>query len=289
MLIGGDIHGGAIASDNFVKQSVATAQTTNIAKGAQISADASKGAGGNIVIWSDGHTSFAGQISAKGQTAGGFSEVSSHDLLGFTGRVDLTSMHGTTGTLLLDPENVTIEDADSDDGAARSVAEPSRPMPTIPFSMLPIWKPHWRPPASKSPPAQPARRAATSPCSIPLSGRAATYSRSMPITPSSSTRRSPSSAPATLTLKTDDGGTGGSFMMSDGAFVDYGPTNNGGKLTINGTSYKLLYTMAQVQAINATNSDLSKNYALATPLNASSVSNWTPLGTDGAGNVKKLQ
>lgn len=108
VLIGGDIHGGAIAADNFVDRRVRDASTTSIAQGAQITADASKTAGGNIVIWSDGHTSFSGSISAKGQTAGGFAEVSSHGLLGFTGKADLTSTAGKTGTLLLDPEDVVI-------------------------------------------------------------------------------------------------------------------------------------------------------------------------------------
>lgn len=108
VLIGGDVHGGAIASDNFVKRNVATAKITNVAKGARISANASRSTGGNVVIWSDGRTTFQGQISAKGQTAGGFAEVSSRDLLGFEGDADLTSATGGTGTLLLDPYNVTI-------------------------------------------------------------------------------------------------------------------------------------------------------------------------------------
>ena len=119
ILLGGDIHGGRIAADNFVKDKLATAQTTTIAKGATITADASHGAGGNIVVWSDRHTSFAGSISATGAkgSQGGFSEVSSHDLLGFTGKVDLTAWHGKTGTLLLDPENVVIESGTTTGGA----------------------------------------------------------------------------------------------------------------------------------------------------------------------------
>ena len=119
ILLGGDIHGGRIAADNFVKDKLATAQTTTIAKGATITADASHGAGGNIVVWSDRHTSFAGSISATGAkgSQGGFSEVSSHDLLGFTGKVDLTAWHGKTGTLLLDPENVVIESGTTTGGS----------------------------------------------------------------------------------------------------------------------------------------------------------------------------
>jgi len=110
ILIGGDIHGGAIEADNFVPQTVATAATTNVARGALISADGSAGRGGNIVVWSDVRTTFGGQIDARGANGavGGFAEVSSHDLLAFGGTVDLTADHGATGTLLLDPYNVII-------------------------------------------------------------------------------------------------------------------------------------------------------------------------------------
>ena len=126
VLIGGDVHGGAIASDDFVSQNVSDAATTVIAKGARISADASKSAGGNIVIWSDGHTSFNGKISAEGQTSGGFAEVSSHDLLGFAGTANLTSTAGKTGELLLDPEDVVISnDADRDNTCTGGLCSPS--------------------------------------------------------------------------------------------------------------------------------------------------------------------
>jgi filamentous hemagglutinin family protein len=126
VLIGGDIHGGSIASDNFVSQTVTTAQTTQIAKGAHISADGASTTGGNVVIWSDGHTSFDGKISATGHTAGGFAEVSSHDLLGFTGKADLTSAAGKTGTLLLDPYDVVIS----------TDANTSGPVPTSNTSII---------------------------------------------------------------------------------------------------------------------------------------------------------
>jgi filamentous hemagglutinin family protein len=116
VLIGGDIHGGAVKADNFVKQAVRTAQTTSVAGSARIAANGTGTSGGDIVIWSDGHTSFSGQLSAVGQTRGGFAEVSAHDLLGFTGHVDLRSSAGNTGTLLLDPENVEIEDGTTTGG-----------------------------------------------------------------------------------------------------------------------------------------------------------------------------
>ena len=58
-------------------------------------------------------TRFAGYIAARGGAAsgaGGFVEVSSKGNLQFVGTVDAAAAHGTAGTLLLDPQNVTIDE-----------------------------------------------------------------------------------------------------------------------------------------------------------------------------------
>ncbi len=49
--------------------------------------------------------------------------------------------------------------------------------------------------------------------------------------------------------------------------------------------FNLVFTLAQVQAINASNTALSENYALANSLDATGVTGWIPIGTDGAGNI----
>jgi filamentous hemagglutinin family protein len=110
VLIGGDMRGGTDASAKLVSMPVRTAETTTIEEGATISANGRTGAGGNVVIWSDAVTDFRGTISATaaGSGAGGAVEVSSHGVLGYDGRVDVTAASGITGTLLLDPYNVTI-------------------------------------------------------------------------------------------------------------------------------------------------------------------------------------
>jgi len=46
--------------------------------------------------------------------------------------------------------------------------------------------------------------------------------------------------------------------------------------------FSLVFSLSQLQAIN---NNLAGDFALATSLNASGVTNWVPLGTDGAGNV----
>jgi filamentous hemagglutinin family protein len=91
-----------------------------------------------------------------------------------------------------------------------------------------------------------------------------------------------------VVLKTNDGGTNGSlsFGLSPAGFAGdiqfTGTPHSGQSLTFNGTSYTLLYSMSDVQAINNT---LGGNYALANSLNASSTGSWIPIGTDGAGTI----
>jgi filamentous hemagglutinin family protein len=106
VLIGGDRHGGSTASQDFSATPVANAKTTTVASGASISASGGKGgngAGGDVVVWSDQSTSFAGTISATGGAAGGnggFVEVSGQQVLAFTGSVYTNAPLGVAGTLL---------------------------------------------------------------------------------------------------------------------------------------------------------------------------------------------
>jgi len=110
VLIGGDRHGGDDPASKLVTAPVRTAEDTSIAQGATLSANGNSGDGGNVVVWSDSQTDFRGSITATGNGAGhgGAVEVSSHGLLGFAGTIDVRAANGRTGTLLLDPYDVTI-------------------------------------------------------------------------------------------------------------------------------------------------------------------------------------
>ena len=103
-LIGGDLHGANPAVPN--------AQRTFVGPDATIKADAlASGDGGKIVVWADDITRFYGTASGRGGATGGqggFAEVSGKNLLDFQGGVDLTAPSGKAGTLLLDPNNITI-------------------------------------------------------------------------------------------------------------------------------------------------------------------------------------
>lgn len=106
VLVGGDFQG--------ANPDVQNAYRTYVGPDATIAADAvTSGDGGRVVVWSDDTTRFYGSISARGGSEsgdGGFVEVSGKVNLDFNGRVDTGAPAGQAGTLLLDPQNITIID-----------------------------------------------------------------------------------------------------------------------------------------------------------------------------------
>ncbi|CAO3357799.1 MBG domain-containing protein [Azospirillum palustre] len=123
VLIGGDYQGGKDARTKTLAETVANAATTTVEAGARLSADGSAGNGGSVVVWSDERTAFDGAISARGNGIGGNgiagdggrAEVSGKASLSFRGTADLRAESGRTGSLLLDPYNLTISNG-SDSG-----------------------------------------------------------------------------------------------------------------------------------------------------------------------------
>ena len=97
-----------------------TATNVTVQQGATIAANAAtNGPGGHVVILSQNTTRMAGTISAKGGKNagdGGFAEISGKHL-SLTGDVDLPAPNGMTGTLLLDPDNLTIIHSDTASGS----------------------------------------------------------------------------------------------------------------------------------------------------------------------------
>lgn len=109
---GGEIFvgGGWQGSDT----SIHNATETVVKQEAVLDASAiDNGNGGNVVVWSDKATFFSGSIFARGgeySGDGGNVEVSGKENLGFFGNVNILSPNGTDGSLLLDPNNITIVD-----------------------------------------------------------------------------------------------------------------------------------------------------------------------------------
>lgn len=104
ILVGGDKQG---------KGEFFQAKDVTVASDFSILADALKvGNGGEVILWSQGVTTFNGSISAKGGPSGGnggFVETSGSKVLKVeTGRVDMAAVQGERGTWLLDPLEITI-------------------------------------------------------------------------------------------------------------------------------------------------------------------------------------
>ena len=124
--IGGGLRGAPIASPVLAGAGapatapLPAAKRTVVREGARLAANAgAQGDGGKVVVWAEEATGFRGAIEARGGAQagnGGFAEVSGRRGLAFDGAVDLTAAKGATGTLLLDPDSVTIV-ADDADGA----------------------------------------------------------------------------------------------------------------------------------------------------------------------------
>jgi filamentous hemagglutinin family protein len=119
VLVGGNFHG---VGPEF------NAAKVHVAAGSTINADAIvSGKGGQVAVWSDNNTVFQGGISSRGGSQGGdggLVEVSGRDHLAFAGTVDTRAPQGKTGTLLLDPADITISTAaDSDITAATTFSD----------------------------------------------------------------------------------------------------------------------------------------------------------------------
>jgi filamentous hemagglutinin family protein len=110
VFIGGGFHG--------QDPSIVNAQQTEVSSAVTIDASATQtGDGGQVVLWSDSRTTFAGSIAARGGAvsgSGGTLEVSSENQLNFTGSVNAGAAHGSGGSLLLDPQSITVEDSGAD-------------------------------------------------------------------------------------------------------------------------------------------------------------------------------
>ncbi len=130
ILIGGDWGGGHpdlslvnTASATLENCTNATATTVSVDANSTINASTTgRGNGGKVVLWSDSQTTFAGTILARGgpeSGGGGFVEVSSQQLLNYSGTTDTRAPNGKVGTLLLDPFDVSI------------IPNPSRGIPNV--------------------------------------------------------------------------------------------------------------------------------------------------------------
>jgi filamentous hemagglutinin family protein len=95
-----------------------------------------KGNAGTAIVWADDITRFHGEVRATGGAQGGdggFVEVSGKHNLAFTGKVDTRAANGRIGTLLLDPDSITVQTAP---GADDSQMDADTPNPGDPADVI---------------------------------------------------------------------------------------------------------------------------------------------------------
>jgi filamentous hemagglutinin family protein len=90
---------------------IANAERTRVLDSTLDVSATQNGNAGTAIVWSEQQTIFNSTANAKGGAQGGnggLVEVSSHDQLGFSGRVNASAPKGVGGSLLLDPSDITI-------------------------------------------------------------------------------------------------------------------------------------------------------------------------------------
>ncbi len=272
-----------------------------------------------MILWSDDQTTFAGTITARGAGAGGnggFAEVSGKARLSYSGFTDLSAPRGAVGTLLLDPYNLTIS-SDPSSGlsgfnasADNSVLNATTLLTQLATANVTV--------TTGSAGSQAGDITVTAPLSwtaattltlnaarsiavnAPISfggtagagltltaGQAIQVNSTITVngagavglsTGSRAILNASGGAAATIEDYAFGNGATITFRNADGSASSTNVT--GQSLTINGNAYTLLYAMADVQGINASNSG---RYALAAPLDAGGTSYTSPLA--GVGTV----
>ncbi|MGI4938615.1 MAG: filamentous hemagglutinin N-terminal domain-containing protein [Janthinobacterium lividum] len=121
--VGGGFHGQEVAGSTTAESVVIDGASSLRAR------SGASGDGGQVAVWSRRMTRFEGSIDAQAAGAsgnGGSAEVSSAGQLDYRGNTNLLSAHGRTGTLLLDPYDITIStSADSNSSGFTATAENS--------------------------------------------------------------------------------------------------------------------------------------------------------------------
>ena len=89
-----------------------TAQIAYVEPDVTLNASAlDSGNGGQVIVWAEDATYFAGAIAARGGNSwgdGGFVEVSGRQFLDYRGQTDTQAPNGEIGTLLLDPTTIVV-------------------------------------------------------------------------------------------------------------------------------------------------------------------------------------
>jgi filamentous hemagglutinin family protein len=255
------------------------ATTTTVASDATINADAlTNGNGGTVVVWSDGTTTFAGRISARGGSEsgnGGSVETSGKSQLTVadTATVNTLAAAGTTGTWLLDPADFTIAASGGDITGVKLSEELATTNEVIQSS------------AGTVNPEGTGNIYVNE--DITWSANTTlTLAATNNITINADIKANGDSAGLIMTY-----GSGGGYSLADGASITLSGSNP--SLNLGGTSYTVINKQT-LAGLLGSGLSLTGDYALGEDLDLKAVS-WTPLGSsstsafsgifDGLGNT----
>lgn len=261
------------------KVSVASTASTVFDAASAIRADATEmGRGGSVLLWSNGATSAKGLLSARGGAQGGnggFIETSGK-AIDFTGlRVDASAKAGATGDWLVDPTDLTIDTAaaatisaalaaanvtlqTNADGTFSGVGAPSSGDGDIVVASAINW-------TSANTLTLDAYHGVKVNAAIGLTdGALNLIARNAGVGINAKVTVAGAGAVDIVSQGLANvSSTGLTFAL--GAGIDYGANDKGGRFSLNGEAYDLIYSMAGLQGL----SDQSGRYALATSLDAS--------------------
>ena len=244
-----------------------------------IKADATgTGNGGAVTIWSGGNTTVNRLISARGGPQGGDGGKieTSGQSVDFAGvKIDTSAPAGQAGLWLVDPTDLTVDAA----AAATISANLASTNVTLETTATTASGPGVQSPGNGDITiAAPIGWASGE--SLTLDAYHA-IAINAPIIVSGAGKLN-------LTVYNDPTYGYQLLAFGNGANVQFtGAENSGQALNISGQNYTLLYTMGEVQNMNA---NLLHDYALAHPLDATNVTSFTPIGsgigsTDGFGST----
>ena len=253
------------------------ADTVTIDQNSVIRADATAtGNGGNVVVWSDQLTTFAGTITARGGAQsgnGGEAEVSGKAKLDYTGFTDLSAAYGKFGTLLLDPFNVTISSGINNTGGSfdantnNSIINTTTLQNALGSASVTV--------STGTGGSQTGDITVASPVSWGANTTLTLSAYHSILINAGITASGTSAGLALNTNNTNLVGSTAGLTFGPGGSASFTGTPTGGQtLSINGNSYTLLYSMSDVQDIN---NNLGGKFALAKTLTAGSP-NWAPIG-----------
>lgn len=286
ILIGGRSRRGTFAGDARVLQHVRPAATIIVERGAAISANGEHGKGGEVVVWSQKATNFAGSISARGPSreAAGYAEISSQGRVTLTGHVDLRAIRGGAGTLLLDPYNVTISKSKTvTENCTGGICTPEGNDSVLNVRMLESLLATGNVEVTTG---SSGSQSGDITVAAPLSWSSA-YTLTLdayhsilvntPITVKGA---------GGLSLVTNDGGSGGALTFAGGGHVRF--SSLGSALTINGARFRLVGSIAALA--HGIKADSTGNFALARSYDASRAGTYasSPIPTTLAGFVEGL-